>query len=423
LTKASPATLQGTVYGSITSAEMAVLQGTVRLSTGQELSGVLVSVVDPLGTRTAITDTQGNYTVTGIIAGAYSMTYSGDYLMPMILTGTLAPGQTVTKNVFMSFLPITLTVSSPLEGATVASSTLTVTGNVANAQSILLRDLDDPDVTEYPGVIANGSFTALMPVAPGLKRVAVVAAHPYKNTEKLLNATVTAPPFMVRNLGDTGNVAVMEASGVFDARNPDGTTNDTPRQEIAKEYIRTHGDNFDFLVFVSTFDYALPESGAEGFYLPVRNDVQGINQQIFDSSAQFGSNSKLQGTIDLGNITQLATAPYGPLLDTNVRLLNHELMHRFGSYVRFNNPDGSLNTSLLGKDSAHWSYLLDSKGSIMYGNGWKDNGDGTFNSVSSRSSYRNKDRTGQDRIEISLDCMMPRRKWDGIAPESIFIAL
>jgi len=26
-------------------------------------------------------------------------------------------------------------------------------------------------------------------------------------------------------------------------------------------------------VFVSTFDYVLPDAGAEGFYLPVRNDV------------------------------------------------------------------------------------------------------------------------------------------------------
>jgi len=62
-------------------------------------------------------------------------------------------------------------------------------------------------------------------------------------------------------------------------------------------------------------------------------------------------------------------------------------MHRFGSYVRYKNADGTLNESLLGKDSAHWSYLLDSKGSIMYGNGWKDTTDGTFTSVASRNSF------------------------------------
>ena len=198
---------------------------------------------------------------------------------------------------------------------------------------------------------------------------------------------ITVNPFVLRNLGDSGNVAVFELTGNFDAKNPDGGINVQPRMAIAKEYIRSHADTFDFVVFLSTFDYALPESGAEGFYLTVKNDVQGINQPIFDNSAQFGSASKLQGTIDLGNVSQLAATPYGPKLDKNVTTLNHELMHRFGAYVRFKNPDGTLNTTLLGKDSAHWSYPLDSQGSIMYGNGWKNNGDGTFTSTSVTSGY------------------------------------
>lgn len=67
--------------------------------------------------------------------------------------------------------------------------------------------------------------------------------------------------------------------------------------------------------------------------------------------------------------------------------LNHEVMHRYGAYVKFKNPDGSLNSSLLGKDSTHWSYLLDTQGSLMYGNGWKDNGNGTFTSAAVRSSF------------------------------------
>lgn len=176
-------------------------------------------------------------------------------------------------------------------------------------------------------------------------------------------------------------------TGNYDYKNGDGSINDQPRQSVASEYIKPHGDNCDFLVFLTTFDYALPEAGAEGFYLPERNDVQGINQSIFDNGAQFGSSEKLQGTIDLGNISALASAPYGRLLDTSTKVLNHELMHRFGAYIRYKNPDGSQNSALLGKDNAHWSYLLDSQGSIMYGNGWKDNGDGTFTSTSARSGF------------------------------------
>ncbi len=147
------------------------------------------------------------------------------------------------------------------------------------------------------------------------------------------------------------------------------------------------GDSINFLVILSTFGYAMPEPGAQGFYLEVKNDTQGINRPLFDYSALFGSAGKLQVTIDLGDVTTLASNPYGPRLDETVTTLNHELMHRFGTYVRFKNPDGTFNTGLLGKDSAHWSYLLDCKGSLMYGSGWQDNGNGSFTATAVKSSF------------------------------------
>ena len=190
----------------------------------------------------------------------------------------------------------------------------------------------------------------------------------------------------VFTVGDSGNVSIMKTSINFDARKADGTYNDQPRKVVATEYFKTHED-VDFLVFLSTFDYTMPEAGAQGFYLPVKNDTQGINQPLTNNTAQFGSAGKLQGTIDLGNVTALAGNPYGPNLEETITTLNHELMHRFGAYVRFKNQDGSLNDALLGKDDAHWSYLLDTKGSLMYGNGWKDNKDGTFTATSAKSGF------------------------------------
>lgn len=182
-------------------------------------------------------------------------------------------------------------------------------------------------------------------------------------------------------------MGVFEVTGNYDAKNPDSSNNAQPRQAIVQEYIRTHGDTFDFTVFLSTFDYAMVEAEANGFYTGVRNDTQGINQPIMDNTALYGSTGKLQGTIDLGNVSVLAANPYGPKLDETLLVLNHEIMHRFGAYVRFKNTDGSLNAALLGKNSAHWSYLLDSKGSLMYGNGWKDNNEGTFTSTAAINSY------------------------------------
>src|SRR6185503_6446017 len=61
--------------------------------------------------------------------------------------------------------------------------------------------------------------------------------------------------------------------------------------------------------------------------------------------------------------------------------------HRWGSFVKFKLPDGSLSDGLLGKDNAHWSYLLDTDGSVQYGAEWKDNGNGTFTSNAVRTFY------------------------------------
>lgn len=205
-------------------------------------------------------------------------------------------------------------------------------------------------------------------------------------TTQTLTITVTLSPFIVRNLGDTGSVTVMEIIGNYDGKSPDGSQNDQPRKTVATEYFKNHPDK-DFLVFFSTFDYAVPEADAQGFYTEVKNDTQGINRTLLNNSTQFGSAGMLQGTIDMGNITQLAANPYGPRLEETLTTLSHEMGHRWLAAVGFKNPDGTLNTSLIGKDNAHWSYLLDTKGSLMYGNGWKDNGDGTYTSVSKQNAF------------------------------------
>jgi len=57
------------------------------------------------------------------------------------------------------------------------------------------------------------------------------------------------------------------------------------------------------------------------------------------------------------------------------------LMHRWGAHLKLKNSDGSFNTALLGKDLSHWSFLFDSGGSILYGNRWQNNSDGTFTSM------------------------------------------
>ncbi|MBI5075032.1 MAG: PD40 domain-containing protein [Nitrospirae bacterium] len=193
--------------------------------------------------------------------------------------------------------------------------------------------------------------------------------------------------FIATTLGDQGNVTVMEVSGNYDANNPDASTNTDPRKVIAKEFYRLHKDEYDFLVIFSNFDVKMPEVDARAFYLHVKNDTQGIGQQIFDNSWLFGSNGKLHGTIDMGNITALMTDPLEPTFETSLDILSHELMHRWGSYVKFMTAQGVVSSALLGKDLSHWSFLLNSYGSVLYGNQWQDNGNGTFTSIAARKYY------------------------------------
>lgn len=204
----------------------------------------------------------------------------------------------------------------------------------------------------------------------------------------LLIGATSVQAFTATTVGDVGNVTVMEVEGNYDAKLPDGTINSGPRRAIAREFFRTHRDTYDFLIIFSNFDFAMPEERAAAFYSTVKNDTQGIGQAIFDNTSLYGSNGKLQGTVDMGNLAKLGTSPQDvAAYDTTLDILSHELLHRWGAYIRFVDETGHISTALLSADEAHWSYLLDSAGSLEYGNDWRANNDGTFTSQAIRKYF------------------------------------
>jgi Tol biopolymer transport system component/flagellar hook assembly protein FlgD/fibronectin type 3 domain-containing protein len=202
----------------------------------------------------------------------------------------------------------------------------------------------------------------------------------------LLCSLSPAAEFTAASRGDYGNVTVMEVSGNFDAKRSDGTVNSEPRQILAREFFRTHRDDYDFLVVFSNFDFAMPEEGA-AFYLGVKNDVQGIGLESFDHSPEFGSAGRLQGTIDMGNLAKNVSDPLDPRFEHTLSLINHELLHRWGAYLKFRDASGTVSSALLGREGIHWSYLLDTQGSLHYGSRWRDNGNGTFTAQETRTYY------------------------------------
>ena len=192
---------------------------------------------------------------------------------------------------------------------------------------------------------------------------------------------VTTPPpqtgaYLAEFVEDRGHVSIIDFSGNYDADLSDGSLNSEARAVVAKEFYRTHADEYDFLVVFSAFEFDTGDALA--FHLGVQNDVEGIGVPIFDHSAEFGSDGKLQGYIDMAALSRYEVDPLNPDFELTLRVMSHEILHQWAAAVRFKNSDGSLNEGLLGKDNSHWSYLLDSNASVEYGAKWRDNGDGSL---------------------------------------------
>lgn len=176
-------------------------------------------------------------------------------------------------------------------------------------------------------------------------------------------------PFEAVFRGDFGGVPVLDVTGNYD-KTVDGTLNAEARFAVAQELYRHHADDYDFLVFFTTFEF--DTGGAAGFYLRARNEVDGIGSALFDQSQLFGSAGRLLGTIDMAALGGWGAQPLDPGFEGALVTLTHEMLHQWCCYTAA--EDGAL----LGVDGSHWSYLLDTDASVMYGSDWRETSDGSF---------------------------------------------
>lgn len=189
-----------------------------------------------------------------------------------------------------------------------------------------------------------------------------------------------ANDFVAEFTEDQGTISLIRVEGNYDA---DASVPDShlARAEITKAFYTHHDDIYDFIVIFTDFDFKMPvEESTVAFYNHVKNDTEGIGRPLFDNTALYGSNGVLEGTIDMGNISNLELDPAHADFSDTMLTLSHELLHRWGAYVSYKTESGTISEALLGKGGSHWSFLLDSQGSVQYGNAWQDNGDGTFTS-------------------------------------------
>ncbi len=202
-----------------------------------------------------------------------------------------------------------------------------------------------------------------------------------------------AGDFTASTIEDHGDVVVMEVAGCYDADHGGPCDSYFARQTVAKAFFTTHPDAYDFLVIFTNFPFKMISEDAIAFYIPVRNGARGLGIDLFDHSFLYGSNGKLQGAVDMGNVADLSSDPLDAGFEKTMTTLAHELLHQWAAHVTFIDEEGQVSDDLLGKKSpgedkgSHWSYLLNTSGSVLYGNRWLDNGDGTFSSHQARKYY------------------------------------
>ncbi|MBN8469805.1 hypothetical protein JYJ95_25135 [Corallococcus exiguus] len=75
-------------------------------------------------------------------------------------------------------------------------------------------------------------------------------------------------------------------------------TQGAARAQVAQQFYATHGDAYDFLVVLPTFEVELGQDVA-GYHHPIRNSVQGIGIPQYDVGTQYGSAARLKGYMDV----------------------------------------------------------------------------------------------------------------------------
>ena len=145
----------------------------------------------------------------------------------------------------------------------------------------------------------------------------------------LLSTGITfAQVFMATTIESYPDITIMEVEGSYDAETVHGDFRYEPRQAIAREFFKTHPDEYDILVVFSNFDFLMLEHEAAAFFTGVRNDIRGIGMEIYDNSQFFGSDGKLQGIIDMGNIENIVSDPLSLGFELTMAVLSHEFLHR-----------------------------------------------------------------------------------------------
>jgi hypothetical protein len=159
-----------------------------------------------------------------------------------------------------------------------------------------------------------------------------------------------------------------EARGALAERFQEGAVVDNVG--LARTFYQFFADRYDALVVWTNFDS--DTDNAFAFASPVRNDVEGIGEDVYDRGSSWGSASELESFVFMGDLSNYPRDPRVAVLGaasqpTTLGLLSHEVGHRWLAHALLS-VDGVPPNALLGRQQSHWSFFFDSDASFLEGN-------------------------------------------------------
>jgi len=154
---------KGTVTGTVTDS-----------ATSLALPGVNVTIQEASGTVTAVTDANGVYLAT-VTQGSITVTFSKAGYISQTATGTVTAGQTLTTDKALTPTPpLTITISSPQDGAELSSTPVTVTGSVSNSAQV--------SVNGSAATVTGSTYSVSIPLSSGANTITATATDGYGQT-------------------------------------------------------------------------------------------------------------------------------------------------------------------------------------------------------------------------------------------------
>ncbi len=151
-----------------------------------------------------------------------------------------------------------------------------------------------------------------------------------------------------------------------------GNTLEVDIVTVAQKFYETHEDAYDYLAIYNNMDIGA-RAGAVAYENTVRSIGTGYGTTPVDSGQQYGSRSRLQAVLNLGDLGQYPADPNGTVParfltgDTPITIVGHETGHLFLAFASIRDPGNPAARPMLGAQLAHWNFAYDSEASLMEG--------------------------------------------------------